>query len=140
MKYFIDTNIFLRTLIGDVKDQRLDCIKLLKAVKQNKIEAYTNTVVLTEIVWTLSSYYGFSKRKIIKGVRSILNLRGLKLIDDYNHLQTLKLYESPKVKYIDALIASNYDIQNHQMTIVSYDKDFDKLPVLKKEPNEVKIE
>lgn len=136
MRYFIDTNIFLRVLIGDDKNQFEECTLFLKAVKNNRVEAVTATIVLAEIAWTLSSYFGFSKQKTIQGVRSIINLRGLKIIDRYDHLLTLFLYEKYSVKYIDALIASNELIQNKELCVVSYDADFDKLSVLRKEPAE----
>lgn len=137
MKYFIDTNIFLRTLLADVKNQYHDCFRFLKAVKKNKIEAFTASVNIAEAVWTLGSYYNLPKDKVIQATQSILNLRGLKIIDDYHHLLALKLYAQQPIKYIDALIASIPDLQNQKMAMVSYDKDFDKLTVIRKEPAEV---
>lgn len=137
MTYFIDANVFLRVLVGDNKQQFIDCVKLIKAIKENKIEANTSTLVLAEVAWTLGSYYEFKKEKVVRGIRSIVNLRGIKIVDDYNNLLALEHYEKYSVKYIDTLIASNQDIQSKQNTIVSYDRDFDSLSVIRKEPREV---
>lgn len=134
MHYFIDTNIFLRVLTADNKKQYKDSILLLKKIKENKIDAVTGTIVIAEIVWSLGSYYQFSKEKIIRAVRSVINLRGIKIIDDYNDLLAIELYEKYSVKYIDALITTYKIIQEKKCIIVSYDKDFDKLSVLRKEP------
>lgn len=134
MQYFIDSNIFLRALIGDNKKQLKDCVQLLTAVKENKIEANTGTIILAEVAWTLGSYYDFPKEKIITGVRSIVNLRGLKILDDYNSSVALDLYEKYSVKYIDALIASYDQIRQRKMSVISYDSDFDKLPLIREEP------
>lgn len=134
MLYFIDTNIFLRTLIKEDETQFERCKKFLQQVKENKIEAYTNTLVLAEIVWTLSSYYQFKKDQVVGAVRSVLNLRGLKIIDSYNHLIALELYEKHQVKYIDAVIASDAGVSSKKAQIVTYDQDFTKLGVLSKTP------
>ena len=41
------------------------------------------------------------------------------------------------MKFIDALIASHKSIQEEAAVIVSYDKDFDKLGILRKEPKDI---
>lgn len=137
MKYFIDTNIFIRVLHKENDKLFHECHSFLKSIKENKIEAYTGTVVLTEVVWTLSSFYKISKAKIIEGVHGIINISGLKVTDNYNQNLALTLFEKHSVKYIDALIASNEEIYTKKMTVISYDRDFDKLPVIRKEPKEI---
>lgn len=137
MLYFIDTNIFLRVLIGDDQNKLKECVKLLKLVKVNKIDAYTSTIVLIEIAWTLTSFYRFSKDKVIQAVKSIINLRGLKIIDNHNIPLSLELYQKYPVKYIDTLICSNKEIVSKEAVIISYDKDFDKMKVQRLEPKEV---
>lgn len=136
MIYFIDTNIFLRSLYKENAQTFLECTNFLKAVKENKVDACTSTIVLTEIVYTLRSYYQLDKEIIIKGLQSIVQLGGLKIVDEYDHRLALQFFEKYSVKYIDALIASNKSIVSKKMTIVSYDRDFHKLPVLWEEPHE----
>ncbi len=137
MRYFIDSNIFIRTLHKENEKVFLECIALLKCIKNNQIEAYTGTVVLAEIAWTLNSFYKIEKERISEGLRSIININGLRIIDEYNHTLALELFGKYSLKYIDALIASNPEIYGKTSIIVSYDRDFDKLPVIRKEPREV---
>ena len=139
MRYFIDTNIFLRVFVKDNEKAFKECLVLLTIVKENKIEAYTSSIVLAEINWTLGSYYHFSKPKTIRCIKSILNLRGLKVEDKHEMIRALQLYEKNSVKYIDAVIASDVDILDKRATVVSFDKDFDKLKVLRKEPKQIII-
>ncbi|MFH1602172.1 MAG: PIN domain-containing protein [Candidatus Shapirobacteria bacterium] len=137
MKYFIDTNIFLRVLIKENEAVFNDCLRFLQKVKAGKIKAITASLVLAEIAWALSSYYEFAPRKVALSVRGILNLKGLNIMDKYDHLLALQLFESKKVKYIDALLASIKEIQTGKWTIVSYDKDFDKLKIKRLEPKKI---
>ena len=137
MRYFIDTNIFLRTLIKENKKTFDECFKLLSEIKIGNLKASTSHVVLAELVWTLSSYYGFSKEKVVTAVKSVVNLRGLQFIDGYQAHMSLELYEKKPVKFIDALIASIKTIREKTWVVVSYDKDFDKMGISRKEPGEL---
>lgn len=135
MNYFIDTNIFLRVLVKEDIKQSEECFKLLEKIKTNTIEGFTAGIILAEIVWTLKSYYAVEKNQVINSLKAILHLSGLKIIDGYDHNWALKLYGTHNVKYVDCLIASLKPIKNHTMTIVSYDRDFNSLPVLTKTPS-----
>lgn len=144
MKYFLDTNIFLRTLIKEDERAFSECLNLLEAVKEGKVKAATAHIILAEIAWTLSSYYDFPKAKVTQALEGIINLGGLQIIDGYQARVSLELYKrsltsykKKQVKYIDTLIASIKGIQDKKLTIVSYDKEFDRLQVLRKEPHEV---
>lgn len=135
MEYFIDSNIFLRTLIREDAKSFKECLAFLTKVKENKIKAYTSSLVLAEIVWTLISYYEFEKNKVVRAIESITNLRGLKLKDESDPRYAINLYTKHAVKFIDCLIASDKKVQKRKAVIISYDKDFDKLKVLRQEPS-----
>ncbi len=137
MQYFIDTNIFLRVIIKNDQKQFDECVIFLTALKSNQFDAFTGTVVLAEIVWQLTSFYAVPKKEIIRRIRSLQGINGLNIIDNYNQTLALEIFEKYSIKYIDALIASNEDIYTKKMTIVSYDRDFDKLPVIRKEPKDI---
>lgn len=136
-KVFIDTNIFLRTLIEEDKESFRACFQLLQNIKTNKLKGITSSVVLSEIAWTLLSYYKFSKPEVGKALRSIINLRGLSIIDKFQHEIALSLYEKNGIKFIDALIASNPDILSKKWAIISYDHDFDKIGIKRMEPGQL---
>lgn len=139
MVYFIDTNIFIRVLIKEDEKTYADCICFLKLVKNNDIEATTSSAVLAEIVWVLKSFYKFGKGELVKAMKSIVNIGGLKVIETVGANLAVEIFEKNNIKFIDALIASIKEIRNKEWTVVSYDKDFDKLGVLRKEPGEVKF-
>ncbi len=135
-RYFVDTNIFISLLIkrsGSFEE----CRDFFEKIKINKIKAVTGNVVLAELVWTLKSFYGISKKDVVKRLEGILQLRGLKIIDRYDLTKTVELFDRKPIKYIDAMIASIKSIQDRKWIVVSYDKDFDKLGVKRVEPGEV---
>lgn len=136
-KYFIDSNIFLRTIVKESESQYLACRLVFEAIKKNKIKAVTCNLVLAEVVWVLQSYYHKTREQITEVVRAIINLRGLEIIRKQEYRATLDLYEKFTVKYIDAAIASIGEVQDGSWPVISYDKDFDKLGVIRKEPGQL---
>lgn len=137
MNYFLDTNIFLRILIKEDKKTFNDCFCLFKLIKEAKIKVCASGLILTEITWVLKKFYKFSKEDIIKVLKGILNLRGLKFIESVNIQKAIELYSKNNIKFVDCLISSNKYISNKKIKIISYDKDFDKIKVIRVEPAEV---
>ena len=112
-------------------------MSFLRKVKNKEIATFASSMVLAETNWTLLRFYKFLKNKVIKGLNSIVNLKSLKIIDEFNLGSAMDLYAGHSVKFIDALITSIPQIAGGDMIAVSYDKDFDKLNVKRKEPKEV---
>ena len=129
MKYFIDTNIFLRVAIIEDKKTFEECEKVLSAVKSGLIDAVTSSVVLAEMVWVLGKSYNEPKKKIVKLLKYTMNINGLGVVDDFDMTKALELYEAYNVKFIDAMLASIPEILSKKWTVISYDEDFKKLPV-----------
>ncbi len=135
MKYFIDTNILLSLLIKNRGKQFKECMALRDFIDQRKIKVYTNPTVISEVVWVLSSHYGFPKQKTAQAVDAILGIKNLSLQDNTNIRKTMELFIENNAKFIDCLIASDKDLQDSRAKIISYDKDFDKLGVKRVEPS-----
>lgn len=136
-KYFIDTNIFLRPIVKDDFRKVQECEKILEKVKEGEIIAFTSNIVLAELMWVCNSFYKIKKQEIVKILKGISNFKNLKIIDNFNSKVAIKLYEKHSIKFIDALIASNPDILDKTMAIISYDKDFDKINIIRKEPKQI---
>jgi len=134
---FIDTNIFLRVLTKDNKKMFDECMKLLISIKAGRVESRTSTLVLSEIVWTLGTTYSFSKKRIADAIKSIINVPEIKVVEGHEIMLATEFYEKYSVKFIDSLIASIPGIQSGEWTMVSYDKDFDKLGVKRVEPSDI---
>ncbi len=138
MIYFVDTNIFLRFLVADDTNHhmRKECAAFFSRVKDGHIRAITSSHVLAEIVWVLHGFYQFSKQHIISAVHAGIGI-GIDIQDGTDTARALWLYERYNVKFIDCLIASHPAIIKGDVIVVSYDKDFDTLGVIRKEPRQI---
>lgn len=135
--YLIDINVFLRIFSGLDEEHKSECLMLLRMIEKGVIKAVVSNLVLSEMVWTLGSYYKHSRREIVMAVRSVVNINKLNFFDDYDTYTALDMFEKKSIKFIDALIASVPQIQSGKWAIVSYDKDFDKVGVKRLEPSDI---
>lgn len=129
MTYLLDSNIFLRTLVKEDEKDFQECIGLLEKVKRAEIKAVTAGVILAEVGWVLKSYYMLDRKDAAKKLAGIFKLSGLKIVDEYDWIEAIEMYEKFNVKFLDAVLATMPKSADKKWTIVSYDEDFKKLPV-----------
>jgi predicted nucleic-acid-binding protein len=134
----LDSNIFLRPIVKDNLERVKECEILFEKIKKGELKVFTFNLILAEIVWVCASFYQIKKEEILKILKSILKFKNLKIIDDFNSYLAIELYEKYNIKFIDALIASNPAIFQKKAIVVSYDKDFDKIGIKRKEPKGIK--
>jgi predicted nucleic acid-binding protein len=134
MKYFIDTNIFLRFLVGDVRKQYEGCRELLKKIKAGEISAVTSDLVIFELIWTLDSYYEKPKNEIIEMIHSLLEFPNLEIENKNLIVEALIIWQEKNIEFNDVY---NYSWSKTKSIakIISYDKHFDKLDLPRKEPS-----
>lgn len=136
MKYYLDTNIFLRFLIADDAKTYESCQELFRLIETHRINAMTSSLVFAEIVWVLGSFYKFPRSKISDALTTLA--RSPILFDNRCDLSVaIELYASHPVKFVDALIASCPLLRQGRAALISYDKDFDRLNIKRMEPQEV---
>lgn len=105
-KYFVDTNLFLRYLTNDIPDKAKKFETLIRRSLSNEIILITNSLVFAEIIWTLESFYKYSKKEIDNIVSSLIASKAFELEEREILLQALEDYHSLNIDFVDAYIAS----------------------------------
>ena len=132
---FVDTNVILRYLTKDDEAKAEACYRLFKRVELGEEELFTCEAVIAEVVYVLSSrqgLYRLSNEEIKVRLIPILMLRSLRLPQKRVYLEALDLYaSSPFLDFEDALAAAHMR-RNGVAEIMSYDRDFDRVPGLRR--------
>ncbi len=132
---FLDTNVILRYLTRDDEAKAEACYQLFQQVRRGEEELVTCEAIVTEVVYVLSSArapYRLSHEEIRARLVPILTLRGLRLPQKRVYLSALDLYaSSPFLDFEDALAVAHME-RLGVTEIVSYDRDFDRLPTLQR--------
>lgn len=130
MRTFIDTNVFLRYF-----DNLKSAVGFMNGVKSGEGDYYVPSVVVNEVAWTLTKLYGLKKDSIVTFVEALLAVDKFKVVYEYSIPNAIRQYKLTNIKLTDCMIWSYLDEGDR---IVSYDKDFDKLPGIRRiEPKDL---
>ena len=127
MKVFLDTNIWLRYLDSEEERMHTSSKALIRAISEGKIKSYTSAIVFLELSFVLRRIYKVPKDKINNDIVKLLALRGLVLIEQTDFRRAFGWHRTYGVKLADCLIATQV---KKGMTLVTYDEEFKKLPLL----------
>jgi predicted nucleic acid-binding protein len=122
----IDANIVLRFLTRDQPEQAARCKALFARLETGEEVAYIPEVAVSEVVWTLRSFYKWPPQRIRRFVGQVVALKGVWLQERGKLLQALALFAEKNIDFSDALIAAEMLTRGYT-EIYSYDRHFDKL-------------
>ena len=131
---FVDTNIFIRFLVADDEKKGEACFRLFQRVQRGEESVTTTEAIIAEVVYVLSSaaLYGLSHEEVAARLTPILSLRSLRLRHKRTYLRALDLYATHRfLDFEDALTAAHME-RERISEIITYDKDFDRLPGIKR--------
>jgi predicted nucleic-acid-binding protein len=100
----IDTNILVRYLVNDDPLQARRAKALVDRLDEEESRAYVSDIVLCELVWVLSSCYGFDRAQITLALRKLAAARQLRFASTDNVLRAIGAYEQHKGDFADYLI------------------------------------
>lgn len=133
---YLDTNIFLRFLAADHPTMSPESARLIERAEAGEITLRTSHLTLAEIVWSLRSQYQRSREDVAATLSSLLGLHSLR-VDQPDFLREVTdWYRSTNVDFTDAYNALDARRRGFDR-IVSYDRDFDRLPIERTEPGDL---
>ena len=100
--------------------------KLFELIEKGKIKGETDIIILTEIVWTLNSFFKIGKNDIVEYISLLLNLKNMVIKDKEIIEKALDIFRDNNVDFIDAFCGGLL-LRRKIKYICSYDEDFDKI-------------
>ncbi|MBU0570736.1 MAG: PIN domain-containing protein [Bacteroidetes bacterium] len=133
--HLLDANILIRYFTNDDPKKAERCEALFKKVAAGKEKILLNHLTIAEVVWVLESAYTFGKDAIVDSLLRVFNTPNIVIPDADLILTTFSVWRLSgyKIDYMDAYNAA-WIITNDLPGIYSYDRDFDKIDISRKEP------
>ena len=128
---FLDTNIFLRHLLGDDPAQSPRATAYFQAIDQGLGQARISDIVIFEVVFTLERGYRRSKTEIQSAVLPLLELPAMVLPRKRKFREVFRVYIEKNISFADAYHVVMMQ-QLHLSEVVSFDRDFDRIPSIKR--------
>ena len=128
---FVDANIFLEIALQDKRNE--ECKRFINQIIDNKLKAYTSDF----IIYTCLIQLQFKSKEKLKKMKEFLifiNSLNFNIIKPtLNELsKVMGFMEKHKLDFDDGLVISCM-INNNIKNLISFDKDFDKVSMIKRE-------
>lgn len=125
--YIIDANLILRFLLNDIPVQADITEAYFRQAKKGSISLTVPTVVLNEVVYVLVKVYKLARSQVVEKLLAILDMDYLD-IEERNILkETLKLYASPSISFIDGYLFVKSHVTGK--TLLTFDRRLKRLKI-----------
>jgi predicted nucleic-acid-binding protein len=130
----IDANVILRLALKDRGEQSPRCAELFRRVEAGAADVYLPEVVVSDTIWTLTSYCGWPRERTRAFVETLVRQPGVVMAHKSRIFRALAAFVEHDVDYSDALVAAELH-EWPNAGIYSFDRDFDRLPgTVRREP------
>ncbi len=131
----LDTNTLVRFVTGEPEGQAREVAELISAADSGKIRLCVIPIVLAEAVYVLTGFYGHPRAKVAATLAHLIACPGFQSPEHARMIHALKLFGANKIDFADCYLAAVSILD--QTTVISYDRDFDKLHgVTRKKPED----
>ncbi|MBI5620885.1 PIN domain-containing protein [Candidatus Gottesmanbacteria bacterium] len=99
---FIDTNYFLRFLLGNVTSQQAQAKAVFQQAAEGKISLFTSAVVIFELYWVLVSVYHKDKGQVAKTLDGLLEMSFIEFEHYRVFNKAIPVYKESSLGLVDA--------------------------------------
>jgi len=129
----LDTNVLIRFLTPDKGKKYKRLYHFFEALEHGEMRVELKLIVLFQVIFVLKSFYKVPKKHIANGLVDILKYKGITIKDKKLVQRTLELWRDKNVEIVDCYLIACLE-KDAQNILYSYDRDFDKFNVNRKEP------
>jgi predicted nucleic acid-binding protein len=132
---YLDTNVLVRFVTGEPEKQAQEVAKLVCSAESGKIRLCVLPIVLAEAVYVLNGFYQHPRAKVSAALAHLLGCPGFHSPEHDRMIESLELFATTKIDFADCYLAAASKMDH--TAVVSFDRDFDKIPgVTRKPPGE----
>jgi predicted nucleic-acid-binding protein len=129
----LDTNVLIRFLTSDKTKKFRGVYTLFEFLEQGDFRVELKLIVLFQVVFVLKSFYSIPRKDIANGMLGILEYKGIVVKEKRIVRRTIELWHGSKLDIIDCYLIACLE-GDRQNILYSYDRDFDKFEINRKEP------
>lgn len=131
MKKLLDTNVILRYLLADHPSHSRKAKDFFHRLAKGEEEVIISPLTVMETVYFLEKF-NHKKGEIAERILAIVNLTAIDKKEKEQYREIFDLYKNLNIDFVDAYHAV-YCAKNNIKEIVSFDRDFDKVKMVRRE-------
>ena len=129
----LDTNVLIRFLTSDKTQKFRVVYTLFESLERGDLRVELKLIVLFQVIFVLKSFYSVPIEEIATGMLEILEYKGIIVKEKRIVRRTLTLWHDNKLDIVDCYLVACLE-GDKQNILYSYDRDFDKFEINRKEP------
>jgi predicted nucleic acid-binding protein len=129
----LDTNVLIRFLTNDRSPKYKSLYSFFDSLELGHLQVELKLIVLFQTIFVLKSHYKVPKKDIAAALSNLLQLKGVAIKDKKIVMRTLALWREQNIEIVDCYLIACVE-HDEQNILYSYDRDFDRYPVQRKEP------
>jgi predicted nucleic-acid-binding protein len=133
MMALLDTNILISFLTSDETQKFRGVYTLFESLEQGDLRVELKLIVLFQVIFVLKSFYSVPREEIATGMLGILKYKGIIVKEKKIVRRTIELWHDSKLDIVDCYLIACLE-GDRQNILYSYDRDFDKFKINRKEP------
>jgi predicted nucleic-acid-binding protein len=129
----LDTNVLVRFLTCDRSQKYRSLYIFFESLEYGKMQVELKLIVLFQVCFVLKSFYKVPKKDIATGIMNLFEYKGIIIKDKKNIRRMMEIWRDNTLDIVDCYLIAclEGDTQN---LLYSYDHDFDKFEINRKEP------
>ena len=129
----LDTNVLVRFLTCDKSNKYRSLYLFFESLEYGKMRVELKLIVLFQVCFVLKSFYKVPKTDIVTGIMNLFEYKGIIIKDKKNMRRMMEIWRDNTLDIVDCYLIAclEGDTQN---LLYSYDHDFDKFEINRKEP------
>ncbi len=129
----LDTNVLIRFLTADESPKYKTLYSFFQFLEQGQMRVELKLIVLFQVIFVLKSFYKVPKKQIVDSMKNILKLKGIHIKEKKIVQRSLELWSNNNIEIVDSYLIACLE-RDTQNLLYSYDHDFDKFKINRKEP------
>ena len=129
----LDTNVLIRFLTVDRNKKYRKLYSFFESLERGEMRVELKLIVLFQVIYVLKSFYEVPKEEIVGGLTDLIKYKGIAIKEKKIVQRALELWREKNVEIVDCYLVACLE-KDAQSIIYSYDRDFDKFKVNRKEP------
>ena len=129
----LDNNVLIRFLTHDKETKYKKLYSFFESLELGEMRIELKLIVLFQVIFVLKSFYRVPKEQIAAALTDLLKYKGITIKEKKIVQRALELWHEENVEIVDCYLIACLE-KDTQNVLYSYDRDFDKFKINRKEP------
>jgi predicted nucleic-acid-binding protein len=129
----LDTNVLVRFLTFDNAKKYKNLYEFFESLERGEMRLELKLIVLFQTIFVLKSVYHVPKKQIADSLMDLFKYKGISVKEKKTIFRALELWREKNIEIVDCYLLACIE-KDPQNILYSYDRDFDKFNINRKEP------